>query len=102
LRRRESGGPSIAAAKALSSISAILATLPPLAADAADAQTTRAYWEAWQAGLVVRPTLLAELPPLRLLLVLDNLTGHKSPDLVCRLFQHGVMPLYTPLWVVPG
>jgi hypothetical protein len=75
-------------------LTAILATLPPAGAAA---QTTRACWEAWQAGLTVRPTLLAELPPLRALLVLDNLTGHKSADLVCWLFQHGVMPLYTPL-----
>ena len=27
----------------------------------------------------------------------DNLTGHKTPDLVCWLCAHGVMPLYTPL-----
>lgn len=78
-------------------LTAILATLPPLPVEDAAARATRACWEAWQAGLVVRPTLLADLPPLRLLLVLDNLTGHKSPDLVCWLFQHGVMPLYTPL-----
>lgn len=78
-------------------LTAILATLPPLPAEDAAAQATRACWEAWQAGLLVHPTLLAELPPLRLLLVLDNLTGHKSVDLVCWLLQHGVMPLYTPL-----
>ena len=78
-------------------LTAILATLPALSAEAATAQAARAGWEAWQAGLTVRPTLLADLPPLRALLVLDNLTGHKSADLVCWLFGHGVMPLYTPL-----
>ncbi len=36
-------------------------------------------------------------PPLRLLLVLDNLSGHKTPSLVLWLVEHGVMPLYTPL-----
>ena len=41
--------------------------------------------------------LLAELPPLRMLLVLDNLAGHKTPELVCWLFAHGIMPLYTPV-----
>ena len=41
--------------------------------------------------------LAARLPPLRLLLVLDNLTGHKTPDLVLWLCEHGVMPLYTPV-----
>src|SRR5206468_12508452 len=27
----------------------------------------------------------------------DNLTGHKTPDLVLWLCEHGVMPLYTPV-----
>ena len=42
-------------------------------------------------------TLPHDLPPLRLLLVWDNLTGHKTPDLVLWLCAHGVMPLYTPV-----
>src|SRR5215207_2241527 len=33
----------------------------------------------------------------RLVLVWDNLTGHKTPELVVWLCQHGVMPLYTPV-----
>jgi len=37
------------------------------------------------------------LPPLRLILVWDNLAGHLSWPIVRWLFQHGVMPLYTPL-----
>jgi hypothetical protein len=32
--------------------------------------------------LTVKPTLLSELPPLRMLLVLDNLAGHKSAAFV--------------------
>jgi hypothetical protein len=32
-----------------------------------------------------------------MLLVLDNLAGHKTPGFVCWLFAHGVMPLYTPV-----
>ena len=60
-------------------------------------QAQRSLWESWQAGLSVRPTLLPELPPLRILLVLDNLTGHKSAALVCWLMEHGIMPLYTPV-----
>ena len=51
----------------------------------------------WQAGLTRPFTLPADLPPLRLLLVWDNLTGHKTPDLVLWLCAHGVMPLYTPV-----
>jgi hypothetical protein len=51
----------------------------------------------WQVGLSVKITLPQELPPLRMLLVLDNLAGHQTPSLVLWLFAHGVMPLYTPL-----
>ena len=73
-------------------LTAILAGLPPPTADA-----SRGAWERWQAGLTVPITLPAELPPLRLLLVLDNLAGHRTPELVLWLFAHGVMPVYTPL-----
>lgn len=57
----------------------------------------RALWESWQEGLSVRPTLSDELPLLRILLVMDNLKGHKTPEFVIWLFDHGIMPLYTPL-----
>jgi hypothetical protein len=75
-------------------LTAILAGLPdpPPAAEG-----SRAAWERWQAGLALPITLPVELPPLRLLLVLDNLTGHRSPAFVLWLFAQGVMPLYTPL-----
>jgi len=33
----------------------------------------------------------------RLLLVLDNLAGHLTPAFVLWLFEHGIIPLYTPL-----
>src|SRR5215213_10112049 len=58
---------------------------------------TPAAWQVWQAGLTTPFTLPEDLPPLRLLLVWDNLTGHKTPDLVLWLCAHGVMPLYTPV-----
>jgi hypothetical protein len=75
-------------------LSAILAELPtpPPTADA-----SRAAWDRWQAGLTMPITLPEHLPPLRVLLVLDNLAGHRTPELVLWLFAHGVMPLYTPL-----
>ena len=77
---------------------ALQADLPVLpATDVADAGGTRAEWERWQEGLSKKPTLLEELPPLRMLLVLDNLAGHKTAAFVCWLFLHGIMPLYTPL-----
>lgn len=73
----------------------IVSQLPP-AIDLGP-EENRALWESWQAGLTIKPTLLEELPPLRLLLVMDNLKGHKSPDLVKWFFSQGIMPLYTPL-----
>lgn len=57
----------------------------------------RPAWLRWQHGLTQPFTLPAEVPPLRSLLILDNLTGHKTPSLVRWLVTHGVMPLYTPL-----
>jgi hypothetical protein len=75
-------------------LAGVLAGLPdpPPTAD-----RSRAAWDRWQAGLKERITLPAELPPLRVLLVLDNLAGHRTPELVLWLFAHGVMPVYTPL-----
>ena len=75
-------------------LSAILAELPALPPTA---DRSRAAWRRWQVGLKVRITLPEQLPPLRALLVLDNLVGHKTPELLLWLFAHGVMPLFTPL-----
>jgi hypothetical protein len=76
-------------------LAAILEALPePVVLPSAE---NRRCWERWQEGLTVRITLPVALPPLRLLLVLDNLTGHYSADFVLWLFAHGIMPLYTPL-----
>ena len=77
-------------------LTAILAALPT-PAELADAAATRAAWTVWQDGLTERFTLPEQLPPLRLLLVWDNLAGHKSAEMVVWLCRHGVMPLYTPL-----
>lgn len=56
-----------------------------------------ALWQMWSEGLAEQPELPTELPPLRALLVWDNLKGHKSSDMVQWLLTHGIMPLYTPL-----
>ena len=45
----------------------------------------------------MRFTLPEQLPPLRMLLVWDNLAGHKTPEMVLWLCRNGIMPLYTPL-----
>jgi len=73
----------------------ILAALPP--APAVASTLHRPAWQRWQEGLQCRITLPQELPPLRLLVVMDNLAGHLTPELVLWLFAHGIMPLYTPL-----
>jgi len=74
----------------------IVAALPARAAPL-DPAANRALWQAWQDGLAVRFSLPADLPPLRILLVWDNLAGHKTPEMVLWLCRHGIMPLYTPL-----
>ena len=73
-------------------LTAVLATIP-----AAGKAASRSDWERWRDGLSIKPTLLDELPQLRMLLVLDNLAGHKTPEFVCWLFEQGIMPLYTPV-----
>jgi hypothetical protein len=76
-------------------LTAILATLPE--PEVLAPEENRRRWERWQEGLSVRITLPQDLPPLRMLLVLDNLTGHHTVDFVLWLFGRGIMPLYTPL-----
>lgn len=77
-------------------LSAIVATLPEVA-DSQVSAANRPDWLIWQDGLTRPITLPAELPPLRMLLVWDNLTGHYTVELVLWLFSQGIMPLYTPL-----
>ena len=57
----------------------------------------RQMWQRWQEGLLWPITLPKQLPPLRMLLVMDNLKGHKTPEMVLWMFAQGIMPLYTPL-----
>ncbi len=72
-------------------LSAMLATLPAVTASEEE-RPEAARWETWL-GYTPR----SPLPPLRLILIWDNLAGHLSWSIVQWLFQHGVMPLYTPL-----
>lgn len=78
-------------------LTAILTTLPepkPLT----DPHANRLHWESWREGLTVKASLLSEaLPPLRLLLVMDNLAGHKNVDWMIWCFRHGILPIFTPL-----
>jgi hypothetical protein len=69
----------------------VLAALPPLREPEA-ARPSLAQWVTWLRHEPDEP-----LPPLRLILVWDNLAGHRSKVIVEWLMQHGVLPLYTPL-----
>jgi len=77
-------------------LSAILAQLPKPATPLS-AAASKALWATRTAGLTRYPTLPAEPAEPRLLLVLDNLAGHLTPAFVLWLFEHGIIPLYTPL-----
>jgi len=64
--------------------------LPP----EAPAQTFGRSWVDW--GLS-EEALRYGWPPLRLILIWDNLTGHYTADMVVWCHQQGILPLYTPL-----
>lgn len=69
----------------------ILAALPEVPMPEVDGSSL-ARWAIWL-GHEPREAL----PPLRLILVWDNLAGHLSWSIVRWLFRQGVLPLYTPL-----
>lgn len=77
-------------------LEAILSELPeqPIVLDPLE---NRHRWERWQHGLTDPFQLPEEVPPLRMLLILDNLQGHRTPSFVLWLIEHGIMPLYTPV-----
>jgi hypothetical protein len=72
-------------------LTAVLDALPSVTIPD-DERPPLARWATWL-GHEPRDSL----PPLRLLLIWDNLAGHQSWSIVRWLLQHGVMPLYTPL-----
>ncbi len=69
----------------------MLATLPTVSPPEPE-RPALAQWATW---LGHEPC--EALPPLRLILIWDNLAGHLSWAIVRWLFQHGILPLYTPL-----
>jgi DDE superfamily endonuclease len=79
-------------------IEAILAALPPPESGRGpepepQPERSMAAWD-WRE----RPLWdLATLPPVRALLIWDNLRGHQTPDLLNWLVARGVWPLFTPL-----
>jgi len=69
----------------------VLATVPAVAVPESQ-RPAAAQWATW---LGHEPR--APRPPLRLILIWDNLAGHLSWAIVDWLFRHGIMPLNTPL-----
>ncbi|MDQ3252914.1 MAG: hypothetical protein M3R15_03235 [Acidobacteriota bacterium] len=58
-----------------------------------DEGTNRELWRSWRQDLQWPITLPQELPALKMLVVMDNLKGHKTPECVLWLFAQGIMPL---------
>ncbi len=77
-------------------LSAILATMPA-PSQGMEPAVVRSIWAEWYKGLSAPPVLPNNLPPLRMLLIQDNLAGHKSHNLVQWCFSQGIALLYTPL-----
>ncbi len=74
-------------------LTAILARCPPPPAAPAPGQR----WADWRVPGQALPLPAAPLPPLRLLLVWDNLVGHHTPSMVQWCLERGILPLYTPI-----
>jgi hypothetical protein len=76
-------------------LTAILAALPPVA----DPDAPLRQWETWGWGNMRWEWwgLTEPPPPIRLILVWDNLVGHTSREMVGWLLARGVLPLYTPI-----
>jgi len=71
----------------------ILAGLPPVTAK--QAQGFGRQFRDW--GYGEDATCEAGWPPVRLILLWDNLAGHHTPSLVAWCLSKGILPLYTPL-----
>jgi hypothetical protein len=76
-------------------LTAVLASLPPVS----DPEAPLRQWETWGWDAEKRAEwgVCEPLPPIRLILVWDNLVGHKNRGLVQWLTARGVLPLYTPI-----
>ena len=76
-------------------LSAVLERLPER--EAPGKEENLAEWRSWQEGLSVKITLPEKLPPLRMLLVWDNIVGRLNAEMLLWMFARGIMVLYTPL-----
>lgn len=76
-------------------LGAILAGLPPVL----DPQAPGRRWQdgGWSDAEVAGWEVSGPLPPVRMILVWDNLRGHTTPALADWCVHQGILPLYTPL-----
>jgi hypothetical protein len=76
-------------------LGAILAELPPVK----EPQAPGRRWQdwGWSEAELARWESNAPLPPVRLILVWDNLCGHTTAELVVWCVRQGILLLYTPL-----
>jgi hypothetical protein len=78
-------------------LDALLSMAPPVA----DPEAAGRRWSDWgwsEAEVTAfDPRPQQERPPVRMVLVWDNLIGHKTPTMVEWLVERGIVPLYTPL-----
>ncbi len=71
-----------------------MADLPPVVSR--PAYWERVIWETWREGLQWVVTWPQQLPPLRVLLIMDSLVGHKNPERLLWCFRQGIFSVYTP------
>lgn len=74
-------------------LAAILDAAPP----SPDPPVPGTRWIDWLMPDQAHLLPLEALPPLRMLLVWDNLAGHHTPSMVQWCLEHGILPLYTPI-----
>lgn len=73
-------------------LTAILAQCPPAPREA----TAGRRWSDWD-WHADADKLDEHLPPVRVLLIWDNLRGHLTPEIVAWCAERGIVPLYTPI-----
>jgi len=79
-------------------LGAILAALPPLPdGEATGGAVPGMAWSEWGCDAALLARLAAPAPPIRLVLIWDNLAGHKSEGIVTWCLAHGILLLYTPI-----
>jgi DDE superfamily endonuclease len=78
-------------------LGAILASLPSVEAEHPARAGSDWQWSEWGYDAAVLERLERPMPAIRLVLVWDNLAGHKSEEIVRWCLEEGILLLYTPI-----